>query len=797
MGFNIGPKIVRATGGSISRVGNYRIHQFPTNFVTEGLIGHFDAGNTQSYPLHGTTWNDISGAGIMGNGTFNGNYLDPGSSGTRDNFVSANGGYHHCNQNISCNWSGDQTFPPLTTLTGEMWLRFRGASTGGFHVLFQKDGGYSGGEVYGLRANDNYSFTSTIWWGGGSGENGQSQSTTTYSVDTWLHAVVRFDENRTLRIFVNGDDASTTAGTGDYIPRQNTGGGNIGTGDSRYCNADIAIFRLYNRALSNAEIAQNYNAEKLRFHAYTDNFTPYTNGNNGKVEALCVAGGGGGGGYAGGGGGGAGGLLYNSSYTVSNSTAVAVTVGMGGTGGSYANAHGSGRGGNSTFGTLTSIGGGGGRSWGQSNTSRDGGSGGGWHELTNNHTDEANGGGNGTAGQGFKGGGAVKLGNNTESGGGGGGAGGVGNGTGEVAGGNPGNSLGTAGSVIYAGNGGPGLAYNISGTTKYYAGGGGGGGYSSSELPAGMGGSGVGGNGGHQAANTKGTHAIPNTGSGGGAGGDLYTEGGHGSNGIVIVRYPAEDYNAELLVVAGGGGGGGSTSSNGGGGGGGAGGVLYYSSYALSSGKNYLVNVGAAGTAGTGSAAASQGRGSNFGIVKAIGGGGGDRGNGGDMTATSGGSGGGAGYNGYNGADTHGAKGTVGQGHDGATVSTGGSAGGAGGGGAGGDGKPNRSGHAGGYGGDGLTLSISGTSFEYGIGGQGGGGSDNARANSGDGGDGIYAQSTGGDSVAGRGYHGGTGVVIVAYKGPQRGEGGTVSTTARPGYTTHTFTSIGPHRFIA
>ena len=44
---------------------------------------------------------------------------------------------------------------------------------------------------------------------------------------------------------------------------------------------------------------------------------------------------------------------------------------------------------------------------------------------------------------------------------------------------------------------------------------------------------------------------------------------------------------------------------------------------------------------------------------------------------------------------------------------------------------------------------------------------------------------------------GGSGVVIVAYKGPQRGEGGTVSTTARPGYTTHTFTAHGDDTFIA
>ena len=39
------------------------------------------------------------------------------------------------------------------------------------------------------------------------------------------------------------------------------------------------------------------------------------------------------------------------------------------------------------------------------------------------------------------------------------------------------------------------------------------------------------------------------------------------------------------------------------------------------------------------------------------------------------------------------------------------------------------------------------------------------------------------------------GIVIIAYKGPQRGTGGTVSTTARPGYTTHTF-AAGSFLFI-
>ena len=48
MGFNIGPRVVRATGGGISRAGNYRIHQFPPDIVTDGLVIHLDAGNNNN-----------------------------------------------------------------------------------------------------------------------------------------------------------------------------------------------------------------------------------------------------------------------------------------------------------------------------------------------------------------------------------------------------------------------------------------------------------------------------------------------------------------------------------------------------------------------------------------------------------------------------------------------------------------------------------------------------------------------------------------------------------------------------
>ena len=654
MGFNIGPKVITAPkgAGSIHRAGNYRVHQYPARYVTDGLVGHFDAAHPDSYPMTGNKWYDLSGANIMGPGTFNGNFVSPtGSTISNNNVKEANNTCFMFDQNISCNFSGGSTFPVLQTLTGEMWVRFLGASAGGFHVLFQKDGGYSGGMVYGIRATDSYAFTSHVFWGGGSGETAASQSTAAQSVNTWIHVAVRYDENFTLRLFVNGVDASTTSGVADpaVVPRQASGGGNIGTGDSRYCNADIGLFRLYNRALSNDEIMQNYNAEKVRYHNHITTFTPSCSGNKGKVEVLAVAGGGGGGAYAGGGGGGAGGLVHNAEYSVTNNTAIAVNVGAGGTGGSWNNANGSWTGHNTIFGTINAVGGGGGRSWGQNTGERDGGSGGGWHELSNNATDEATSGGSGTAGQGFKGGGSVKLGNNTEAGG---------------------------------------------------------------------------------------------------------------------------------------------------GGGGGAGGLIYHSKFRIVSGKNYLINIGAGGTC-IPLSGGLQGKNSTFGDLTAVGGGGGDKGNSGDMMSTSGGSGGGAGYQGYS-ESLHQGKGLSGQGYEGSKVivTSPSSAGGAGGGGAGGPGMVNRPNHAGGYGGPGAIYSITGTAVDYGRGGNGGGGSDNARANTGDGGDAVYAQSNGQDSVSGRGYNGATGVLYIAYKGPQRGEGGTIDQTSRAGYTIHKFLTIGPDLFI-
>lgn len=224
---------------------------------------------------------------------------------------------------------------------------------------------------------------------------------------------------------------------------------------------------------------------------------------------LVVAGGGSGGAAYEGGGGGAGGLRSTVGATggggslESNLSLTAqsylVTVGAGGA--AVVPERSGNSGSNSTFATITSVGGGYGGNGGSNVAGGNGGSGGG--------TSRGYPGGTATSGQGYAGSG----------------------GSGEVSGG--GGGAGAAGQS----NGTPGAGVAISawasptgtGVSNYYAGGG-----------AGNGASGIGGGagGGGASGNTQGSSGTANTGGGGG-GARTYSPGnsGAGGSGIVIVRY--------------------------------------------------------------------------------------------------------------------------------------------------------------------------------------------------------------------------------------------------------------------
>lgn len=384
-----------------------------------------------------------------------------------------------------------------------------------------------------------------------SGSSSYVSSTSTVVPGTWYHIVETYASS-VLTLYVNGITQGTLTVTRQTPPggqwltfglqdNQTDLGSTTGMG---FFNGYMGSIRLYNSALTSAQVLQNYNAEKYRYvnifatasiatntaqgATVTSNgvyrvFKYNASGNftlasSGYVSALIV-GGGGGGGYGLGAGGGGGGVVYfdvsqNPLYLAAGT--YPVTVGNGGNGAtsSVAGTVGS----NSSFASYVANGGGGGGSGGTGNGSA-GGCGGGNCSTgaysVSNQTNYSNAyysggcrGGNGPPGANYTGGG--------------GGAGGVGN-----------NGYWGAG-----GHGGEGYLSNITNTLTYY---GGGGGAAWLTVSKGFGGFGGGGDGGLQNNSTGSVsvNGLANTGGGGGGGcqtgGTLSANGASGGSGVVII----------------------------------------------------------------------------------------------------------------------------------------------------------------------------------------------------------------------------------------------------------------------
>ncbi len=103
----------------------------------------------------------------------------------------------------------------------------------------------------------NYSAGNIEWW------NGQPQVSLGLSSSVWQHVTVVYDHdgtNRILRYYKNGTltSSSSFAGTNEYN-WSNFTLGNINGGDAGWFSGSLDEFRVYNRALSPAEVQQLYN----------------------------------------------------------------------------------------------------------------------------------------------------------------------------------------------------------------------------------------------------------------------------------------------------------------------------------------------------------------------------------------------------------------------------------------------------------------------------------------------------------------------------------------------------------
>jgi hypothetical protein len=223
--------------------------------VTNGLVLALDAANTKSYVSGSTTWNDLSG---------NNNH---GTLTNGPTFSSANGGsivFDGTNDYIDVL---NSTSLNPTTISIGAWFYLNSLVTNqniiskGFTSIAEPFVQYT------LKMLDSSPFNTIQIQASIGGTRQTLTSATTLTTGVWYYAVGTYD-GITLRMFINGIQDANTISSSGTITSYNTPVqvGRWGTQGSQYLNGRVATAQIYNRALSAAEIAQNYNAQKSRFN---------------------------------------------------------------------------------------------------------------------------------------------------------------------------------------------------------------------------------------------------------------------------------------------------------------------------------------------------------------------------------------------------------------------------------------------------------------------------------------------------------------------------------------------------
>lgn len=218
--------------------------------IVGGSILHLDAGNTSSYIGSGTSWNDVSG---------NGNSVTlPGV--LASTFTSTNGGSFLFGQ-TSTHSIVDNSLTNFgfasNAITVEVW--YKRVLTGDYQFWFSDN-----------TANYRFGTTSTgnYFWNMGS-RNDRQNNTFTLPTGVWKHIVFTGGlEGGTIvtRLYVDGSFVfSQNEG---YSSLRSMTGLLIGAGELTtvyLLKGNLAVVRVYQKALSANEVLQNFNASKTKF----------------------------------------------------------------------------------------------------------------------------------------------------------------------------------------------------------------------------------------------------------------------------------------------------------------------------------------------------------------------------------------------------------------------------------------------------------------------------------------------------------------------------------------------------
>ncbi len=220
---------------------------FKTKIVKDGLVLHLDAADVDSYPGSGSVWYDKSGVGK--------NLTIYGSTGW-----TTVGGRTAFNLTADGHYMSYGSFAssPTTEGTLEAWIypassEITGGDRGTVILL-------TGGSGMYMSWNKSNQYMSNYWYG--HSPEGYHESNGPSSRSAWHHWCAVWD-NRGLNQWVDGNYSyvrnirGTSSANGTVIIGRESSG--------RQFSGGIAVIRVYNRALNNYEVFENFQAQRGRF----------------------------------------------------------------------------------------------------------------------------------------------------------------------------------------------------------------------------------------------------------------------------------------------------------------------------------------------------------------------------------------------------------------------------------------------------------------------------------------------------------------------------------------------------
>jgi len=229
--------------------------------VSNGLVLSLDASNLSSYSGTGTSWTDLSTKN--NNGTFQSTPTYNTSNGGALEFNGAN--------YVTFSNSADFWFLNTSPYTLEAWVkptinpglnswtgimnRESSTQTGlreGYNLFINGDGG------------TNVSYTSERFTAGTNRSVSSPFISQTIAVNYWQHLVIVFDGSSSVLYRNNAVSGTNASVTGNIV--NNTQILTIGSrGTGSIFTGIISVAKIYNRALSASEVAQNFNALRGRY----------------------------------------------------------------------------------------------------------------------------------------------------------------------------------------------------------------------------------------------------------------------------------------------------------------------------------------------------------------------------------------------------------------------------------------------------------------------------------------------------------------------------------------------------